>query len=447
MTTEFKASREEAAERSSGGGGERASSSSSSSAAAAAASTNEEADDADLLAPNSPPRAVGGRELRSPQVLPELLEAGGAASSARAVVAHAVDCEEEESDEEDDEDENQGADGLACSSSSSASTLPLLPATSSPLTANRPACYLVVHNVSKKHNVGSLARAATAFGVSEVREEGREEEALKIKPLAKRTRTTLSTSSTTSSLSFSHLSSTPHQLPSHFQVLLVGKNQYHAFGAHGSAAYVHFRHFPKLSHAKKWLREEKNAKLLGVEIDEGAVSVSTPGVFEGNTAFLMGNEVRGIGLERKESSEKEEARERREKEERERKKKLDAHLFSLFLQTKNSDSKQGTGLSPSQIAACDGLVYIPHHGQGTASLNVACAASIVLHRFSEFAAYSEAPRTAGKFDVAPRPSRNAPRGRANLDAAEIAALKEERAARKCAEVEVEGGVEALSLGA
>ena len=76
------------------------------------------------------------------------------------------------------------------------------------------------------------------------------------------------------------------------KVLLVGKNQYHAFGAHGSAAYVHFRHFPKLSQAKEWLREGgRDARLLGVEIDEGAVSVSAPGVFQGNTAFLMGNEV------------------------------------------------------------------------------------------------------------------------------------------------------------
>ena len=125
-------------------------------------------------------------------------------------------------------------------------------------------------------------------------------------------------------------------------------------------------------------------------------------------------------------------------------------LLTLLLarkkKKKNSTLPQGTGLSPSQIAACDGLVYIPHHGQGTASLNVACAASIVLHRFSEFAGYGEAPRTGAKFDVAARPARNAPRGRANLDAAEIAALKEERAARKAGEgAEVEGMMEALSM--
>lgn len=108
---------------------------------------------------------------------------------------------------------------------------------------------------------------------------------------------------------------------------------------------------------------------------------------------------------------------------------------------------QGTGLSPSQIAACDGLVYIPHHGRGTASLNVACAACVVLHRFSEFARYGEAPRSGAKFEVAARPARNAPRGRANLDAEAIAALKEERAARKAEKggAEVEGMMEALSM--
>ena len=76
---------------------------------------------------------------------------------------------------------------------------------------------------------------------------------------------------------------------------------------------------------------------------------------------------------------------------------------------------------------------------------MACAASIVLHRFSEYAAYKEAPRSGGKFDVpAERPSRNAPRGRANLDVGEIAALKEERAARKVEGFEVDG-LEALAL--
>ncbi len=43
--------------------------------------------------------------------------------------------------------------------------------------------------------------------------------------------------------------------------------------------------------------------------------------------------------------------------------------------------RQGTGMSARQIRACDGFVYIAQFGKGTASLNVAVAGSIVMHRF------------------------------------------------------------------
>jgi len=29
-------------------------------------------------------------------------------------------------------------------------------------------CYVILHNVSKRHNIGTLARSCTAFGVTEV---------------------------------------------------------------------------------------------------------------------------------------------------------------------------------------------------------------------------------------------------------------------------------------
>lgn len=29
-------------------------------------------------------------------------------------------------------------------------------------------CFVIVHNISKRHNIGTLARSATAFGVEEV---------------------------------------------------------------------------------------------------------------------------------------------------------------------------------------------------------------------------------------------------------------------------------------
>lgn len=55
-------------------------------------------------------------------------------------------------------------------------------------------------------------------------------------------------------------------------------------------------------------------------------------------------------------------------------------------------------------------MYIPQHGPGTASLNVAVAASIVLHHFAVWAGYAERSRTGAKFDVGARQPRTARRG-------------------------------------
>lgn len=41
------------------------------------------------------------------------------------------------------------------------------PSTSS-AAATLPGCYMIVHNVSKRHNIGTLVRSAAAFGVTEV---------------------------------------------------------------------------------------------------------------------------------------------------------------------------------------------------------------------------------------------------------------------------------------
>lgn len=47
---------------------------------------------------------------------------------------------------------------------------------------------------------------------------------------------------------------------------------------------------------------------------------------------------------------------------------------------------EGTGMSSRQARVCDGFMYISQYGQGTASLNVAVAGSIVMHRYSVWAA-------------------------------------------------------------
>ncbi|KAL3133160.1 hypothetical protein ABBQ38_007053 [Trebouxia sp. C0009 RCD-2024] len=84
---------------------------------------------------------------------------------------------------------------------------------------------------------------------------------------------------------------------------------------------------------------------------------------------------------------------------------------------------KGTGLSEHQLKLCDSFVYIPQHGQGTASLNVTVAASIILHHFAVWAGYQECSRHGAKYDVAPPPQRTAARGQVPLSSQEAAALK------------------------
>jgi tRNA G18 (ribose-2'-O)-methylase SpoU len=169
---------------------------------------------------------------------------------------------------------------------------------------------VIVHNVAKRHNVGTMARSATAFGAAEI--------------------------------------------------VLAGRRDFNCFGSHGSASHLRFRHFPSLTQACTYLKEQRGADICGVEIREDAVPLTTqqPPPFRRSTAFLLGNE--------------------------------------------------GTGLSPRECAVCDFFVYIPQYGPGTASLNVTVAASIVLHHFAVWAGFSERPRNGGKFLVADRPAAHKP---------------------------------------
>ncbi|KAK9287727.1 hypothetical protein L1049_016167 [Liquidambar formosana] len=98
---------------------------------------------------------------------------------------------------------------------------------------------VVVHNIAKRHNVGTLARSATAFGVSEL--------------------------------------------------ILVGRRDFNAFGSHGSTSHLRFRHFHSLTDARLFLKE-KDCDICGVEIADGAVAVNEH-PFKKSTAFLLGNEV------------------------------------------------------------------------------------------------------------------------------------------------------------
>ena len=107
--------------------------------------------------------------------------------------------------------------------------------------------YFLAHNVAKKHNVGTIARCCTAFGVK--------------------------------------------------SLVLIGSREYNAFGAHGADGHVRFEHFDSLQDARKKLKEERGCtQILGVEIVEDARPIESH-PFTGNTAFIMGNEVRSIDAE------------------------------------------------------------------------------------------------------------------------------------------------------
>jgi hypothetical protein len=106
-------------------------------------------------------------------------------------------------------------------------------------------------------------------------------------------------------------------------------------------------------------------------------------------------------------------------------------------------STQGQGLSEKQMRLCDGFIYIPQHGPGTASLNVTVAASIVLHHFAVWAGYAERQREGAKFVVDPRPQRTTPRGVVPLTEQEQEALRLQRQGAGVEEGEGEGGEEWL----
>ena len=121
------------------------------------------------------------------------------------------------------------------------------------------ASFLILFNISKRHNVGTLLRCAAAFRVEEV--------------------------------------------------LLVGASGYNTFGSHGADAHVRLLHFSTLTDARHYVVVESSClaaslcfshvaspergTVVGIEILDGALDVTTE-PFYGPTAFVLGNE--GTGL-------------------------------------------------------------------------------------------------------------------------------------------------------
>ena len=144
------------------------------------------------------------------------------------------------------------------------------------------------------------------------------------------------------------------------------------------------RYFPTLPECREWLHSQ-GVELLGVEICEGAESVAAH-PFRGPTAFMLGNE--GSGMNEKQ-------------------------LEACDGWVADTAGRLGHGAWPAHfnlhnpfpLSCVRRFVYIPQHGEGTASLNVSVAAAIVLHHFALWAAYPERERGGYKFVVAERPPR------------------------------------------
>lgn len=144
---------------------------------------------------------------------------------------------------------------------------------------------LIIFNISKNRNFGGLVRTADALGVSEI--------------------------------------------------IVVGKKRLKRYGHCGTFDSNKQKHFYSLDEAVVYLKQLKY-NIVGIEISNESIAIENQ-PFDGNTAFLPGNE--------------------------------------------------GTGLSEKQKEVCSKFVYIRQHGSG-ASLNVNVATGIALHHFAVWAKFS-----------------------------------------------------------
>ena len=113
----------------------------------------------------------------------------------------------------------------------------------------KPSSFVIVHSVSKRHNIGTIARCATAFGVKEVCHCHERVSEARMR----------------------------QRLDCHapMQVCLVGSRQFNTFGSHGSDAYVNFRHDHTLEDCVRRLKEKDKCLIVGVEIVDGARAINS----------------------------------------------------------------------------------------------------------------------------------------------------------------------------
>jgi tRNA G18 (ribose-2'-O)-methylase SpoU len=135
------------------------------------------------------------------------------------------------------------------------------------------------------------------------------------------------------------------------QIFILGENKKilkKFFGSQGTVNKSDFLFFDDVTQLRIYC-QEKSITIVGIEIGEGSKPIDVF-EFKGDTLFVLGNEGQGMNTKQKELC-------------------------------KNS------------------LVYIPQFSNKTASLNVACAGSIIFHYFAKWAKYDEMNIVDEKFEV------------------------------------------------
>ena len=166
-----------------------------------------------------------------------------------------------------------------------------------------PRCYVVISNLQSGSNVGSICRNALAFNAHEV--------------------------------------------------IVVGRRNFRdkmRQADRGAKERLRFVHVNSVADARAYLKAPGvDATIIGIEILDDAVPLTTQPFSAPSTAFMFGNE--------------------------------------------------GGGLSERQREACDRFAYIPQYAAdgGMASINVACASAVVLQAFAAWAKYPETQRVGEKF--------------------------------------------------
>jgi len=168
------------------------------------------------------------------------------------------------------------------------------------------------------------------------------------------------------------------------ECIVVGQKRHRLTGDHGSRFDLPRRHFYTHQEAKSYLQanavenEEEVVKIYGVEIMENASPLMKYDAETGVMTFPFGNRCRSNG--------------------------------AAFVM-----GNEGLGLSEKQKEICDDFIFIPQtrggasssssptsrdeqgNGRGSASLNVSCAAAIILQAYSLWANYPVASMEGEKF--------------------------------------------------